>query len=110
MTKVSYVDISPEFEESFFSNLRPGDRFVFSRLAKKQVFFSRKRKKGLTARSLLPQIAEAWNALTLSEQDAWSLAAAESNLNGYRLFVQDKTARILNDFSGNALPDQLHQS
>jgi hypothetical protein len=110
MTKVSYVDILPEFEEQFWASLRSGDRYVFSRLCKKQVFFSRKRKKGISARSLLPEIATAWNSLTAGEKEDWSLAAENSNLNGYRLFVQDKTARILNDFSGNATPDTLHQS
>jgi hypothetical protein len=79
-------------------------------VTKKLEFFSYKKKKGLSARSLLPQIAEAWNALSDLQKLNWKTAGAESNLTAYRLFVQDKTARILNDFEGNATPSLLHQS
>lgn len=110
MAKVAFVDISPELESAFWSGLQPGDRFMYSRIRRKEVFFSRKRKKGLSQRSLLPQVSVLWNALTELQKDAWSVAGAFSNLNGYRLFVQDTCARIINEIEGVAVPSVLHQS
>lgn len=110
MAKVSYIDIAPELENAFWSGLQPGDRFMFSRIRRKIVLLSVKRKKGLTQRSLLPQIAEAWQLLTEEQKGAWGSAGAQSNLNGYRLFVQDQALRIKNELPGTATPNLLHQS
>jgi hypothetical protein len=110
MSKVSYIDVLPELEDSYYRQLRPGDRFVSSRIARKIVMFSRKRKAGLRAKSLLPQIAELWASLSGSEKEAWTSAGEVCGLNGWRLFVQDTTARIINDLSGSAVPETLHQS
>lgn len=110
MAKVEYVDILPELESPFFSSLRFGDRFVNSRIAKKFTFFSRKKKKGLSARSLLPAISELWAGLSDPEKLAWTNAGAECDLNGWRLFVQDCSARIINEMSGVATPSLFHQS
>ena len=110
MAKTSYVNILAGLEEAYYKNLQPGDRFVAPRIRKKIPFLSRKRKKGVTLRSLLPTIAEIWNNLSQAQRDAWSAAGAESNLNGYRLFVQDQSLRIKNDLPGTATPVLLHQS
>jgi len=110
MAKVEYVDILPGLEDPFFSALRSGDRFVSSRIAKKIVFFSRKRKKGVSARSLLPQISELWAGLSDEQKLAWSAAAAGQVKNGWCLFVQDCSARIFNDMPGVATSSLLHQS
>lgn len=110
MAKVEYVDLLPATSELYFRGLTAQDRFTHSRVTKKVTFFSRKKKSGVSARSLLPEIAAAWNFLSDAQKTAWSSAGAEVNLNGYRLFVQDKTARILNDIAGNATPSTLHQS
>jgi len=110
MAKTTYVDILPELEEAYFSGVKSSDRFVFSRIVKKISLLSVKKKKGLTLRSLLPQIAEVWNGLSESEREAWSNAGAEAGLNGYRLFVQDQALRIKNELPGTATPSLLHQS
>lgn len=110
MARTSYVDILPGLENQFYSGLRADDRFVYSKLAKKIVLLSYKRKKGLSQRSLLPQVAELWAGLSEAQKNAWSEAGAESNLNGWRLFVQDTCARIVNDLPGAATPSLLHQS
>ena len=110
ITKTTYIDILPELEDSFFTGIRSGDRFVYSRVAKKQDFFSRKKRKGCSQKSLLPQVAELWAGLTDEQREAWSDAGAECGLNGWRLFVQDTCARIINDLAGVATPSLLHQS
>ena len=110
MAKVSTVDIVPGLELAYWRRLAPGDRFTFSRVRRKIDLLSIKRKKGISQRSLLPQVAEAWNVLSESVKTDWSNAGAVMNLNGYRLFVADKCARIINEISGNATPSLLHQS
>lgn len=110
MAQTSYVEIPVELIDQYYKGLQSGDRFTFSKINKKTALISRKRKKGLTAKSYLSIIAEAWNLLTNDEKTAWSNAGAEMGLNGYRLFVQDKSARIINDLAGNATPSLLHQS
>ena len=110
MARVSFIDLEPEQEDLFFSNLTPQDRFTSPRITQKVALFSIKRIKGLTQRSLLPQVAEAWGLLTEEEKAAWSSAGAECGLNGWRLFVQDKIIRIKNSIAGNATPNFLHQS
>ena len=110
MAKTTYVDILPELEEAYFSGVKSSDRFVFSRIVKKIALFSRKKKKGLTLRSLLPQISEMWNNFSGPEKEAWTLAGAENDLNGFRLFVQDQSLRIKNEMPDTATPSTLHQS
>jgi len=110
MAKTSYIDLVPELEDQYYSSLQPGDRFTFSRVRVKNSLLSRKRKKGVSQRSLLPDISVAWATLTTEEKALWSSAGAECNLNGWRLFVQDYCARRVNDLSGLATPDLLHQS
>ena len=110
MTKVSYVDILPGLENQYFKGLRSDDRFVFSKIAKKIGFLSSKRKKGLTQKSMLPAVSALWSVLIDEEKTAWSDAGAECGLNGWRLFVQDTCARIINDIAGVATPSLLHQS
>ena len=110
MAKVEYVYIVPGLESGYFKVLQSGDRFAHSRMTRKIALYSKKRVKGITARSLLPQIAAAWELLSVEEKAAWSLAGAETNLNGWRLFVQDMSARIKNEMPGVVVPSLLHQS
>lgn len=110
MAKVEYVDLLPATSDLYYKNLTAQDRFTFARITKKVTNFSRKRKAGMTQKSLLPQVSEAWALLSEAEKTAWTTAGAQRNLNGWRLFTQDKCARLKNDFIGNATPTTLHQS
>lgn len=110
MAKTEYIDLLPAQSELFYKSLNAQDRFINARVAKKIVFFSRKRKKGLSQKSLLPVIADFWAGLSEVQKSAWSAAGAECGLNGWRLFVQDMCARIYNDIAGVATPSLFHQS
>ena len=110
MAKTSYIDLPPEIDELYFSGLQPGDRFTFSRVGRKNTLLSKKSKRGISQRSLLTEISVAWASLSEAEKLAWSNAGAESNLNGWRLFVQDYCARRVNDLPDLATPSLLHQS
>jgi hypothetical protein len=110
MAKTSFVDIVPGLEDSFYSTLRSGNRFQFARIVRKITLYSVKRKKGLSARSLLPAISLLWDGLSSAEKTAWTNAGVECNLNGWRLFVKDTSARIKNSLAGVATPSLLHQA
>jgi len=57
MAKTEYIDIIPNLEKAFFTGVQSGDRFNYARIRRKIVFYSVKKKLGLTARSLLPAIS-----------------------------------------------------
>lgn len=110
MVKVEYIDILPEQADLFNKNLQVADRFVHGRVVKKFAFYSRKRKAGLSQKSLLPYCSDLWAGLTDEEKNAWGSAGSVCGLNGWRLFVQDVCSRVYNDLSGVATPSLLHQS
>jgi hypothetical protein len=110
MAKVEYVTLIPAESELYYSGLTAQDRFTFPRVTRKVALYSKKKVKGLTQKSLLPQISEIWATFTDEQKLAWSNAGAECGLNGWRLFVQDMCVRIKNEMSGSATPDLLHQS
>lgn len=110
MAKVSYLLIPPEFDFAYSKALKPNDRFAYSSVRRNAVYRTRRRIKGLTQKSLLPQIKLAWDNLTTEEKENWALAGAECNLSGYRLFVKDKVLRIKNGLSGNTSPQVLAQA
>ncbi len=110
MAKVTYVNLLPTIEPAYYSNLKMADRFTVPHITMKKTFFSRKSVKGLTAKSLLPQISTAWATLSPAEKTAWTNAGVERGLNGWRLFVADMSARIKNSIAGIATPSLLHQS
>jgi hypothetical protein len=93
MAKTMYVDILPDMEEAYFTGIRSGDRFIHSRMAKKVTLFSVKSKKGITLRSLLPQIAALWAGLSNAEIEAWS-DAATAQKNAFSTVPAPKDAAI----------------
>ena len=110
MAKTTYIEITPGLELLFYKGLNSNDRFVFSRIVRKDTLLTRKRKVGITNRSLLPIISAIWAGLSDAEKLAWKAAAAECNLKSWQLFVQDECLRIKNDLPGTATPSILHQS
>lgn len=109
MAKIDFLNLSGSEEELYFRGLQSSDRFVHSSVRVKGPVLSRYKIKKLTQRSLLPQISDDWALKTTEEKDAWSEAGAQCNLNGWRLYVKDKCARIKNGLSGDAVPNLLHQ-
>ena len=101
--------MSPDEEELYFKGLQPADRFGYGTISTKSAPPSRAKIKGLTQKSLLPQVAALWNALTDSEKLAWATAGAEVPMTAYRLFVQNTCARIEYGLTGPGTPSTLHQ-
>lgn len=110
MAKTSYVTIPVGWEETFKKSLCSGSRFFNARLRRNDSLLSRKRKKGVSQRSLLPQLSALWQAFSDAERTAWATAAAKMGLKGWQLFVQDQSIRIINDMAGVVTPVTTHQS
>lgn len=110
MSKTSYQDISLGLQDYYKKALQSGDRFTFPRVRVKTLFLSRRRKKGLSQRTLLPQISALWNNFDTSQKTAWNNAGAFCNLAGFKLFVKDQALRIINEITGVASPSNFYQA
>lgn len=110
MARISYQSVPEGQGEQYLKALCSGDRFTFSKVRRNDTLLSKKRVKGLSARSLFPQCSEAWALLSDPQKLEWKNAGAEMGLSSWQLFVQDKIIRIKNSMIGNATPSLLHQS
>ena len=109
MTKINYLDITPELEEKYYSGLQSMDRFIISRIRFKNAMLSKKRRTAVTNRSLIPQCVVLWNNLTSLQKTAWKTADQHPQQHGFRTFVADQAQRIQLSLSGVATPSQYHQ-
>jgi len=109
MAKTSYLDISPELEETYYSDLQSTDRFILPRIRVKTVILSREKKVVLEGRSYLEQIADLWNAFTDQQRADWKAIDPYPHPNGWRAFVADQSQRIEREIGGVATPNQYHQ-
>jgi len=109
MAKVSYISLEPGQEEIYKSTLKPGDRFITSRVVKNQRFYGRNKLAQLKQKSYLPAIKTFWDTLTTLEKLSWKNAGAERNLTSWQAFVADQSQRIKFGLSGMATPSTLHQ-
>lgn len=110
MAKTTYLTIPTGYEEIYNSVLKSGDRFQYARVVRNDTLVTKARKKGLTQKSMLPQISVLWAGFSTEQKQAWADAGAECGLNGWQLFVQDQCIRIRNEIAGVATPSTLHQS
>lgn len=109
MAKTTFIDLSLGNADLFWKGLQPGDRFYTSSIRVKSPILSRYKILHLSQKSLLPQISADWALKTDAEKLAWKNAGAQCDLNGWRLYVKDKCARIKNGIPGDATPSLLHQ-
>lgn len=110
MAKTSYLTITAGLEDLYYSGLKSGDRFQYARVVRNDTLITKARKKGLTQKSMLPQIAEIWATFTNEQKQAWADAGKVCSLTGWQLFVQDQCIRIRNEIVGSATPSLFHQS
>lgn len=110
MARTSYITIPDGLDTEYKKVIQSGDRFIFPHVKVKRLFTSRVKKRGLTQKSLIVSLAPVWASFSDAVKTAWNLAAAESQMTGFRLFLQDTSLRIANDIPGYATPDVLYQS
>lgn len=110
MAKISYQLIPAEFDLTYRKALQSSDRFTISSVKRKNLLISKKKKKGLTQKSLIPLLSPVWNSLTNEQKLAWNNAGAIAGMTGFKLFIRDKSFRIANDIEGYATPNNLYQT
>ena len=110
MARTNYLDLPAGQEDLYYSNLQSGDRFVFPRIVRKNKFFSRKKIKGLKAKSYLPAISELWGNFTDQQKQDWKDIDPRTRQHGWRMFVSDQSKRIKFDYPGTATPNEYHQN
>ena len=109
MAKTSYLDISEELEEKYFSGLQSTDRFILPRIRVKTVIFSREKIDELTKRSYLPKCSEWWQTFSSELKGTWKSVDPHPQKHGWRTFVADQCRRINLGLEGVATPNQYHQ-
>lgn len=110
MAKVKFITIPAGLETYFNKAVQPNDRFVYSTIRMTNPFVSRKKRAGLTQKSLLPLCSQIWNNFTQLIRDDWVDAGLITGLTGFRFFVQDKVLRLKNNLEGESTPSLLYQS
>jgi len=108
MARATYVEIPEAQIDSYWGALQPGDRYTFSRIVRKNVFFSREKIKGLLARSYLPAIKEIWAGFTTEQKAAWKSVDPHPQKHGWRTFVEDQSQRIKYGLPGVSTPSIYH--
>lgn len=110
MAKTGFITIPDGLDIAYNRVIQSGDRFIYPHVKVKRLFTSRSKKKGLSQKSLIVQLAPVWNAFDQSVRDAWNDAGLESGMTGFKLFIQDTAVRRANDIAGYATPNTLFQS
>lgn len=110
MAKTSYQQIPAELDLLYRKSLQSGERFIFPRVRRKILFFSRRSKKGLTQKSLIPTLALVWASFDGTAKNAWNSAGLASSLTGWKLFLRDTALRLKNDLVGYSTPSDIFQS
>lgn len=109
MAKVKYIEIPAGLETFYNKQIQPTDRFVYSVIRKTNPFISRKKRVGLTQKSQLPLCSQIWKNFTQDVRDSWDECGLETDLTGFRFFVQDKVLRLKNSLEGESTPSLLYQ-
>lgn len=110
MAKVTFLDIPAGFDFSYNKALRINDRFTFSSIRLNNTFLSRKRKKGITQKSLLPACSAMWATLDNDTKNDWISAGEVMGQTGFKLFVADYVLRLQNEMTGVSDPSLLYQT
>lgn len=109
MAQISFRSIPPELEEHYKKALQSGDRFTLSVIKTKRLFTSRNSKKGLTQKSLIPELSQIWNSFDSVTKANWNSAGARESLTGWKEFLKDTAIRRANGEIGFATPQDDRQ-
>ena len=109
MAQVGALVIPPELLAAWNKLFCISDNRVHGSVRKIGYLPTRQKKLSLTNRSLLPQVRDLYNGLTISDKNAWKISASVSSMNGYNLFTQDTSYRLKYGIAGLATPSLLHQ-
>lgn len=109
MAKTSYIEITPELEEKYYSDLQARDRFITPGIRAKSKMISRGKRAILKNKTFLPVCSDYWAGFSPAEKQAWEDVSPYDPPHGWRTFVNDQTLRILLGLEGVATPNEYHQ-
>lgn len=109
MAKIGALEVPPALLVLWNQLFTVSDNRVYGAVRKIGYLSSRRKVTNLTTKSLLPQIKELRNSLTIDEVNDWKTAAAAGGQNWWNLFVADTSYRIKYGIAGIAHPSPLHQ-
>jgi len=93
MPKVGGVEITPGLEDEYHKNLQSGDRYIYSRVGRRNAMISRAKKKSLITRSLLQYFGDIWASLDFAQITGWDYTGGLMGLSGWQLFVAENSLR-----------------
>lgn len=108
MAKISYRENANELENLYRKNISPSDRFVFSAVRVKKIIYTKKKIKGLTQKSLLPEISQKWNLLSQSEKTKWLTYYSSFFKNGYSAYVKAFYQKRVYGLAGEPSPNVFY--
>lgn len=109
MAKIGVKIIPPELQDHYKKALQSGDRFTLSVIKTKRLFSSRNSKKGLTQKSLIPELSQVWANFDSYAKTNWNNAGAKEGLTGWKEFLKDTCIRRANGGTGFATPQTDRQ-
>jgi len=109
MAKTSYITISPELEEKYYSDLQARDRFITPGIRSKAKIISRKKRAILNKKTFLKICSNYWDNFSPAEKQAWEDVSPYDPPHGWRTFVNDQCLRISLGLEGVATPNEYHQ-
>lgn len=109
MARTGFIDAPENLQVLLANLLQYSNRYINAGVRKKSGIIPEKKKYNVPSRSFLPAVAELWAGLSEPERDAWKTAGAQTNLNGWNLFVQDTCYRMKYGYTGLAVPSNNHQ-
>lgn len=99
MAKTSYQDIPVEYQNLIKKNLNIGERFIIPRVQVKKIISRRKLIKGITQKSKLKEIGEAWATLSAGQKTDWENAGLVVGLTSFKAFTKEYILRLQNSLS-----------
>lgn len=110
MAKVGFQQIPSGLDITYSKVLAPTDRFTIPAVRVKPLFVTRRQKKGVMQKSLIPTLKPVWNNFSTEVRAAWTSAALLNNMSGFNLFLKDTALRLKNSLSGYSTPSDLYQN
>ena len=109
MAKTGHIQVAPELEDQFYSDLQTMDRYVIPRIRAKAKALSAAQKKAIAGRSYLTICSGLWAGLSDAAKQIWKDVDPDPQQHGWRTFVADQCNRIRLGLGGMATPNQYHQ-
>lgn len=109
MALTGSLDVPQELRDLWAQLFRPVEKRRYSAVAAKGHLMTPQKKRNVSSRSLLPEIAALWQNLTPTQQAAWKQAGAQQGYNAWNTFVQDTSYRLKYGLPGVAIPSYYHQ-